>query len=74
MASKMGRRKKTEKIRLKKIMKPNDKNANLPPEQRPFRILIISGSDKRQYEAFKAQLNPFNIRLDKDLSEVIKPK
>lgn len=30
-------------------MKPNDQNAALPPEQRPFRILIISGSERRQY-------------------------
>jgi hypothetical protein len=30
-------------------MKPNDKHAKLPPEERPFRILIISGSDRRQY-------------------------
>jgi len=30
-------------------MKPNDDNAKLPPEQRPFRILIISGSNRRQY-------------------------
>jgi NADPH-dependent FMN reductase len=30
-------------------MKPNDDNANLPPGQRPFRILIISGSNRRQY-------------------------
>jgi multimeric flavodoxin WrbA len=30
-------------------MKPNDNNAKLAPEQRPFRILIISGSDRRQY-------------------------
>ena len=30
-------------------MKPNDNNAKLPPEQRPFRVLIISGSDRRQY-------------------------
>lgn len=30
-------------------MKPNDDNAKLPPEQRPFRILIISGSGRRQY-------------------------
>ena len=30
-------------------MKPNDENALLPPAQRPFRILIISGSDRRQY-------------------------
>jgi multimeric flavodoxin WrbA len=30
-------------------MKPNDENAKLAPEQRPFRVLIISGSDRRQY-------------------------
>jgi multimeric flavodoxin WrbA len=30
-------------------MKPNDQNAKLSIEQRPFRILIISGSDRRQY-------------------------
>ncbi len=30
-------------------MKPNDENATLPPAQRPFRILIISGSGRRQY-------------------------
>jgi NADPH-dependent FMN reductase len=30
-------------------MKPNDKNAKLPADQRPFRILIIAGSQRRQY-------------------------
>jgi hypothetical protein len=30
-------------------MKPNDDNAKLPLEQRPFRVLILSGSDRRQY-------------------------
>lgn len=30
-------------------MKPNDENGKLPTEQRPFRILIISGSNRRQY-------------------------
>lgn len=30
-------------------MKPDDKNANLPVDQRPFRVLIISGSNRRQY-------------------------
>jgi multimeric flavodoxin WrbA len=30
-------------------MKPNDANAKMQPEQRPFRVLIISGSDRRQY-------------------------
>ncbi|MCI0332889.1 MAG: NAD(P)H-dependent oxidoreductase [Planctomycetes bacterium] len=30
-------------------MKPNDENGKLPLDQRPFRILIISGSDRQQY-------------------------
>lgn len=30
-------------------MKPNDENGKLPPESRPFRVLIISGSNRRQY-------------------------
>ncbi|QNF34114.1 flavodoxin family protein [Adhaeribacter swui] len=30
-------------------MKPNDDNAALPVNERPFRVLIISGSDRRQY-------------------------
>ena len=30
-------------------MKPNDKNSALPAEQRPFRILIIAGSARKQY-------------------------
>ena len=30
-------------------MKPNDEHAKLPASQRPFRILIISGSGRRQY-------------------------
>ena len=30
-------------------MKPNDKNAGLPLAERPFRILIIAGSGRKQY-------------------------
>ena len=30
-------------------MKPNDQNGKLPPDQRAFRVLIISGSNRRQY-------------------------
>ena len=30
-------------------MKPNDKNAGLPLGERPFRILIIAGSGRKQY-------------------------
>jgi hypothetical protein len=30
-------------------MAPNDDNGKLPPSERPFRVLIISGSDRRQF-------------------------
>jgi hypothetical protein len=30
-------------------MKPNDENGKLPLDQRPFRVLVIAGSDRRQY-------------------------
>src|SRR5437868_1189772 len=30
-------------------VEPNDKNGNLPAEKRPFRVLLISGSNRRQY-------------------------
>jgi hypothetical protein len=30
-------------------MKPNDDNGRLPASERPFRVLIIAGSDRRQY-------------------------
>ncbi len=30
-------------------MKPNDANGHLPLESRPFRVLILAGSDRRQY-------------------------
>jgi multimeric flavodoxin WrbA len=31
-------------------MKPNDANGTLPPDDRPFRVLLIAGSDRRQYD------------------------
>lgn len=30
-------------------MKPNDDSGKLPTAERPFRVLISSGSDRRQY-------------------------
>ncbi len=30
-------------------MKPNDQNGKLAPAKRPFRVLLIAGSDRRQY-------------------------
>ena len=29
-------------------MRPNDENGKLPPEQRPFRVLVIAGSNRRR--------------------------
>jgi hypothetical protein len=31
-------------------VRPDDRNGSLPPEQRPFRVLLIAGSDRRQYD------------------------
>ncbi len=31
-------------------MKPNDENGKVPTSERPFRVLILSGSDRRQYD------------------------
>jgi len=31
-------------------MKPNDANGGLPPTERPFRVLVIAGSNRRQYD------------------------
>ncbi len=30
-------------------MKPDDAHGSLPADQRPFRVLIIAGSNRRQY-------------------------
>lgn len=30
-------------------MKPDDRNGKLPLAKRPFRVLLIAGSDRRQY-------------------------
>ena len=30
-------------------MRPNDANGKLPPERRPFRVLVLAGSSRRQY-------------------------
>ncbi len=30
-------------------MKPNDENGRLPTDQRPFRVLVLAGSNRRQY-------------------------
>jgi len=29
-------------------MKPNDESGKLPTSERPFRVLLIAGSDRRQ--------------------------
>jgi hypothetical protein len=30
-------------------MKPNDENGKLPTAERPFRVLVIAGSNRGQY-------------------------
>jgi len=30
-------------------MRPDDENGKLPAAERPFRVLVVSGSDRRQY-------------------------
>jgi hypothetical protein len=30
-------------------VKPDDRNGRRPPAERPYRVLIVSGSDRRQY-------------------------
>jgi hypothetical protein len=31
-------------------MQPNDANGRLPPDKRPFRVLLISGSDASTFQ------------------------
>jgi hypothetical protein len=44
-------------------VKPNDKNGNLPAE-RPFRVLIIAGSDRRQYTLINALASMISLLPD----------
>lgn len=37
-------------------MKPNDENGKLPTAERPFRVLIISSSGRRQYNGSVARI------------------
>lgn len=30
-------------------MRPDDQNGTLAPSERPFRVLLVSGSERRQY-------------------------
>ena len=32
------------------IVRPNDENGNRPTSERPFRVLLIAGSDRRRYD------------------------
>ena len=37
------------RLQIVPTMKPNDDNGKLPPSERPFRVLVLAGSDRRQY-------------------------
>jgi multimeric flavodoxin WrbA len=43
------RRRDRVKVTGRTDVKPNDDNGRLPPDARPFRVLIVAGSDRRQY-------------------------
>ncbi|PSR53767.1 hypothetical protein AHMF7605_09640 [Adhaeribacter arboris] len=53
-------------------MKPNDENAKLPVAERPFRILIISGSDRRQYNC--PGVNSKSRTLMLQMAEMLPPE
>lgn len=52
-------------------MKPDDKNAKLPASQRPFRILVISGSNRRQYNCpgVDSKSRTFMLRMAENLPQ-----
>ena len=52
-------------------MKPNDDSAKLPPDQRPFRVLIISGSERRQYNCPGADSKSRTLMLT--MAEMLPP-
>jgi multimeric flavodoxin WrbA len=52
-------------------MRPNDNNGKLPVEQRPFRVLIIAGSDRRQYNCpgVDSKARTLMLRMARQLPE-----
>jgi hypothetical protein len=52
-------------------MKPDDENGKLPTSERPFRVLIISGSDRRQYNCpgVDSKSRTFMMRMSERLPQ-----
>lgn len=52
-------------------MKPNDENGKLPPSERPYRVLVIAGSDRRQYNCpgVDSKARSFMIRMSQRLPQ-----
>lgn len=52
-------------------MNPNDENGKLPPSERPYRVLVIAGSDRRQYNCpgVDSKARSFMIRMSQRLPQ-----
>src|SRR5918999_311543 len=52
-------------------MNPNDEHAKLPPDQRPFRVLISAGSNRRQYNCpgVDSKSRPLMLRMADQLPQ-----
>lgn len=44
-------------------MKPNEENGKLPTAKRPFRVLVIAGSNRRQYNCPGVDSSLADLRL-----------
>ncbi|MDQ2869970.1 MAG: hypothetical protein M3S32_04445 [Acidobacteriota bacterium] len=52
-------------------MKPDDANGKLPAAERPFRVLIVSGSNRREYNCPGVELQVPCAGLNSD--DTLKP-
>src|SRR5437868_6048496 len=52
-------------------MRPDNRNGNLPPERRPVRILLIAGSDRRQYSCpgVDSKARSLALRMEAQLAQ-----
>lgn len=52
-------------------MKPNDESGKLPPSERPYRVLVIAGSERRQYNCpgVDSKARSFMIRMSQRLPQ-----
>ena len=52
-------------------MKPDDKNGSLPAEKRPLRVLIIAGSNRRQFNCpgIDSKARSLMLRMSQNLPQ-----